>query len=117
MNTAGRLYQARMWREFAIAWDGKGDKDWVKRVLRVSKAECMRRARANDYLARRLNRTALAQDVAAMGNNRIGKVVCILFRQFHFERSTSRFTSFRVLEGVFGLGRFRFFGDLRGNHF
>jgi hypothetical protein len=71
-TVAGRLAQARMWRQFAGAWDGiKIDRgfvgwphghrvvlgrEWMEKVLRVSKRDCIRRARANHYLARRLRR-------------------------------------------------------------
>lgn len=54
MSAIGRLYQARMWREYAQAWD-RGCR-WVAEILRISRAECLRRARINVYLARRLNR-------------------------------------------------------------
>lgn len=61
MNVDGRLFQAKMWREYAQAWDGKVTssgvgRDWVEHVLRVSREQCMRRARINVYLARRENR-------------------------------------------------------------
>ncbi len=71
----GRLFQARMWREYARAWDearqpwteprrewqspliSRGySLGWLEKVLKVSRAECLRRARVNVYLARRLNR-------------------------------------------------------------
>lgn len=62
-TVAGRLFQASMWREYALAWDGRQTswgigRVWVERVLRVSRSECLRRARVNVYLARRLNRAA-----------------------------------------------------------
>lgn len=58
---AGRLFQASMWREYAQAWDGKCTSTgvghaWVEGILRVPRAECLRRARVNVYLARRLSR-------------------------------------------------------------
>lgn len=69
---AGRVAQARMWRQYAGAWDGipidRGyvgypnghrvilGRDWVERVLGVSKRDCIRRARANFYLAQRIKR-------------------------------------------------------------
>ena len=61
MSAIGRLFQARMWREYAQAWDGKlGEtvpcKGWVENVLRIPRSECLRRARVNVYLARRKNR-------------------------------------------------------------
>lgn len=45
-----RLFQARMWREYAQAWDGKRTssgigREWVAGILRVSRAECLQRAR------------------------------------------------------------------------
>jgi hypothetical protein len=45
-----RLFQARMWREYAQAWDGKltstgVGREWVKGILRVSRADCLQRAR------------------------------------------------------------------------
>lgn len=62
MSIAGRLFQARMWREYAMAWDGRRTatgvgRHWVEQILQLSRAECLRRARINVYLARRLNRT------------------------------------------------------------
>jgi hypothetical protein len=63
-TAAGRLFQARVWREYARAWDGKPTMtgvghDWVEGILRISRVECLRRSRVNIYLARRLNRAAL----------------------------------------------------------
>lgn len=63
MSVDGRLFQARMWRQYAMAWDGKPTpsgcgREWVERILRVSREECLRRARLNVYLARRANRMA-----------------------------------------------------------
>lgn len=45
------LFQAHMWREYAQAWDGKQTssgvgREWVEKILRVSRSECLRRARA-----------------------------------------------------------------------
>lgn len=57
-NVWGRLFQAAMWRKYAAEWDGP-DTSWVANVLQKSKAECIRRSRANVYLARRLNRRRL----------------------------------------------------------
>jgi hypothetical protein len=44
------LFQARIWREYAQAWDGKVTssgvgREWVEKVLRIPRAECIRRAR------------------------------------------------------------------------
>lgn len=46
-----RQFQARMWREYAMAWDGRPTmtgvgREWVEGVLRISRPECLRRARA-----------------------------------------------------------------------
>ena len=46
-----RLFQARMWREYAMAWDGRKTmsgvgRNWVEHILRVPRAECLQRARA-----------------------------------------------------------------------
>jgi hypothetical protein len=59
MNVHGRLFQARMWRNYAKQWDSSFSRDWVCKILRVSKAECIRRAKINLYLAKRLNRSIL----------------------------------------------------------
>ncbi len=61
MTRAGRLFQARMWREYAMAWDGRltstgVGREWVKHILRVGRDECIRRSRINIYLARRMGR-------------------------------------------------------------
>lgn len=71
-TVAGRLFQAAEHRRYAATYDGiaidRGfvgwphghrviiDREWVEKVLRRSKAECLRRARVNVYLARRLAR-------------------------------------------------------------
>jgi hypothetical protein len=44
------MFQARMWREYAMAWDGRKTitgvgREWVERILQVPRAECLRRAR------------------------------------------------------------------------
>jgi hypothetical protein len=62
-NLHGRLFQAKMWRQYAMAWDGKPtptgvDRAWMEQISRTSREECLRRARINLYLARRLNRRA-----------------------------------------------------------
>lgn len=56
MNIHGRLFQAKMWREYAQEWDGPCPA-WVRDILQISRQECLRRARVNLYLAKRLNRT------------------------------------------------------------
>lgn len=69
---AGRLFQAAEHRRYAATYDGipidRGfvgwphghrviiDQRWVEKVLRRSKAECIRRARVNVYLAKRIAR-------------------------------------------------------------
>lgn len=45
-----RMFQARMWREYAMAWDGRKTmtgvgREWVEKVLRVPRKECLKRAR------------------------------------------------------------------------
>jgi hypothetical protein len=60
MSRAGRLFQARMWRNYAAEWglpDWHPRRRWVELVLRTSRAECIRRARVNLYLASRFGRT------------------------------------------------------------
>ena len=68
----GRLAQAAMWRQYAAAWDGipidRGfvgwphghrvvlGRSWVESILQISKRDCLRRARANLYLVRRIRR-------------------------------------------------------------
>lgn len=57
LGVTGHLFQARMWREYAQAWDGRTlpsgiGRKWVENVLRTPRAECMRRARMNVLLAR-----------------------------------------------------------------
>jgi hypothetical protein len=61
MRHAGRLFQAAMWRDYAMTWTGRRtrsgiDQAWCERIGRLTRAECIRRARANLYLARRLRR-------------------------------------------------------------
>lgn len=71
-TVAGRIFQGRMWREYAGAWAGipidRGNvgyphghrvilgRKWMESILRVSKDECIRRSRVNFYLARRYRR-------------------------------------------------------------
>jgi len=56
MNVHGRLFQAAMWRDYAMQWDNSFSRSWVREILQVSRDECLRRARINVYLAKRLNR-------------------------------------------------------------
>lgn len=73
ITVAGRLFQARMWREYAMAWDGRPTsttgvgREWVAGILRVSRSECLRRARVNVLLARRTRERMLNMDVKATG--------------------------------------------------
>lgn len=55
LSVVGRLFQAAMWRKYAVEWDSVNP-GWVQQVLRVPRSECLRRARVNVRLARRLNR-------------------------------------------------------------
>jgi hypothetical protein len=57
MSIAGRLFQARMWRLYAMIWDlpvVSLERQWVP--LQYSRAECLRRAHINIYLAKRAGR-------------------------------------------------------------
>ena len=60
MTVIRRLFQARLWREYAMAWGGRKTstgvgREWVEKILRISRAECLRRAWINVRLARRIN--------------------------------------------------------------
>jgi hypothetical protein len=60
-NIDGRLFQAAMWREYAMTWRGRAtrtgvDRRWCEEIGRMTYADCIRRARVNLYLARRLRR-------------------------------------------------------------
>lgn len=57
MSHAGRLFQAKMWRDYAAMWVlpyWHMNRRWVEGVLRKGRDECVRRAKVNLYLARRL---------------------------------------------------------------
>jgi hypothetical protein len=59
MSHAGRLFQARMWRRYAMDWglpDWNLRRQWIEFIGRSSRSECLRRARVNLYLAKRLRR-------------------------------------------------------------
>ena len=61
MTVCGRLFQVGMWREYALTWHGRRtrtgiDQRWCEQIGRWTYAECLRRARVNLYLARRLRR-------------------------------------------------------------
>lgn len=61
MSLHGRLFQARMWREYAMTWHGRPtctgvDRRWCEQIGRMTYEGCLRRARVNLYLARRLRR-------------------------------------------------------------
>lgn len=56
---AFRLFQARMWRNYAMEWDLPPKtlrRRWMEQIFRTPRAECLRRARVNLYLASRLRR-------------------------------------------------------------
>jgi hypothetical protein len=60
-NIHGRLFQAAMWREYAMTWKGRPtrtgvDQRWCEQIGGMTYIGCLRRARVNLYLARRLNR-------------------------------------------------------------
>lgn len=61
MSFHDRLFQARMWREYAMTWHGRPTRTgvgrrWCEQIGRMTYNGCLRRARINVYLARRLNR-------------------------------------------------------------
>jgi hypothetical protein len=61
MTYYGRLFQAAMWREYAMTWHGHRtrtgvDQKWCERIGGWTYEGCKRRARVNLYLARRLKR-------------------------------------------------------------
>jgi hypothetical protein len=63
MTIDGRLFQAGMWRQYAGAFRGLPTstgvgKRWLENVAHKTREECVRRARVNLYLARRLRRRA-----------------------------------------------------------
>ena len=61
MSHAGMLFQARMWRRYAMDWDLPAwniRRRWAEGVLGHSRADCLRRVRINLYLAARLRRSA-----------------------------------------------------------
>jgi hypothetical protein len=71
MSIHGRLFQARMWREYATAirYDrltsiGRVGRRWCLEIGRMTYADCVRRARVNLYLARRLNRHSISKESA-----------------------------------------------------
>lgn len=51
----GYLYQARVWREYAMWWNDPEIRRYAEQVIRVSRGECMRRARLNVEMARQVN--------------------------------------------------------------
>ena len=73
-NIDGRLFQARMWRQYAYAikYDafvpGSGGigKEWLLVVGRYTYERCVRQARVNVYLARRLNRRSSIDNTAGV---------------------------------------------------
>ena len=78
MTLDGRLFQAHMWREYAMAirYDratrtGLGRR-WCFEIGRMTYADCVRRARVNFYLARRLNRRTTRPNRALLDTYKIG---------------------------------------------
>ena len=66
VSHAGRLFQAAMWREYAMTWHGRRtrhglDRRWREEIARRSYDECLRRARVALYLARRCRRSEVVQ--------------------------------------------------------
>lgn len=73
MSFHARLFQARMWREYATAirYDrptrtGVG-RCWCIEIGRMTYPDCVRRARVNLYLARRLNRGSFPEIITPAG--------------------------------------------------
>lgn len=63
MSHAARLFQARMWRRYAMDWDLPVTmlrRRWVEQIGKTGRAECLRRVRVNLYLARRLRRATFS---------------------------------------------------------
>jgi hypothetical protein len=63
MSFHARMFQARMWREYAMTWHGRRtpsgiDQRWCEQIGRMTYYGCLRRARINIYLARRLRRVS-----------------------------------------------------------
>jgi hypothetical protein len=61
MSHTGRLLQARMWRRYAMEWDlpdGSLRRRWIEVIFKTPRAQCLRIARVNLYLARRMRRAA-----------------------------------------------------------
>lgn len=61
MSFHGRLFQAAMWREYAMTWHGRRtrsgiDRAWCEKIGHMTYVECLRRAKVNLYLARRIRR-------------------------------------------------------------
>lgn len=61
MSFHSRLFQARMWRDYAMTWHGRSTRTgvtqcWCEDIGRMTYEGCLRRARVNVYLARRINR-------------------------------------------------------------
>lgn len=59
LSHAGRLFQAKVWRRYAMEHDeppGSLRRRWVEEILRHDRADCLRRCRVNLYLARRARR-------------------------------------------------------------
>lgn len=64
MSFHGRMFQARMWREYAMTWHGRSttsgiDQRWCEQIGHWTYIECKRRSRINVYLARRLRRSRI----------------------------------------------------------
>lgn len=56
MNRNYHLFQAGMWRKYAMCWDRQPNPyghslEWMRQIFRIDRAECIRRARAHlNYL-------------------------------------------------------------------
>lgn len=47
----GHLFQARMWRRYAMQWSDPRGRPWVEHILQIPRAECLRRALIHVQLA------------------------------------------------------------------
>lgn len=47
----GCLFMARVWREYAMAWDGRPTsttgvgREWVEKILKISREQCLKKSR------------------------------------------------------------------------
>jgi len=90
----GRLFQARMWRRYAMDWDLPDwhiRRRWVEHTLGISRDDCLRRARINVRLAKRINKQRkmdrLRQRLRSLADT-IGDRIDRLDRAYNVSRKT-----------------------------